>query len=163
MKLRVFGVVFGAMIKVLMQIQNGLIKWLRNTKILRHNHVITVEELQNALKKLQKWKSLGIDKVPNFWLSHMSAMHKLLAKQMSEIISEPDKIPKWLAEGITFLLAKTPETTNAKNFRPIACLSATFIILTSVLTDRMYTFMEASNLFPSEQKGCKRGSYGCKD
>ena len=124
---------------------------------------ITVEELENALKKSQKWKSPGIDKVPNFWLSHMSAMHKLLAKQMSEIISEPDLTPKWLAEGITYLLAKTPETTNAKNFRPITCLSTTYKILTSVLTDRMYTFMEANKLFPLEQKGCKRGSYGCKD
>ena len=49
----------------------------------------------------------------------MSAMRELLAKHMSEIISEPDKTPKWLAEGISFLLAKTPETTNAKNYKPI--------------------------------------------
>ena len=113
-----------------------------------------IEELQSALKKSQKWKTPGIDKVPNFWLSHMSAMHKLLAKQMSEIISEPDKTPKWLAEGITYLLAKTPETTNAKNFRPVTCLTTTYKILPSVLTDRMYTFMEANKLFPLEQKGC---------
>ena len=90
-------------------------------------------------------------------------MHKLLAKQMSEIISEPDLTPKWLAEGITYLLAKTPETRNAKHSRPITCLLTTYKILTSVLTDRMYTFMEANKLFPLEQKGCKRGSYGCKD
>ena len=90
-------------------------------------------------------------------------MHKLLAKHMSEIISEPAKTPKWFTEGITYLLAKTPETTNTKNYKPITCLSTTYRILTSVLTDRMYTFMEANKLFPLEQKGCKRGSYGCKD
>ena len=27
----------------------------------------------------------------------------------------------------------------------------------------MYVFMETNNLFPIEQKGCRRGSYGCKD
>ena len=116
-----------------------------------------------CVKKSQKWKSPGINKVPNYWLHHMFAMHELLAKKMSEIISEPDKTPKWFAEGITYLLAKTTETRNAKNYRPVTCLSITYKILTSTLTDRMYTFMEASKLSPLEQKGCKRGSYGCKD
>ena len=69
----------------------------------------------------------------------------------------------WLAEGTTYLLDKTTETTNAKNYRPITCLSTTYKILTSILTDRMYEFMEANKLFPLEQKGCKKGSYGCKD
>ena len=49
---------------------------------------ITIEELQIALKRSQQWKSPGIDKVSNFWLYHIPAMHKLLAKQMPEIISE---------------------------------------------------------------------------
>ena len=117
---------------------------------------ITVVELESTLDKSQKWKSPGNGKVPNFWLSHMSEMHKRLAKQMLEIISDPDLTPKWLAEGITYLLAKTPETTNAKNFRPITCLSDTYKILTSVLTDRMYTFMEANKLFLLEQTECKK-------
>ena len=72
-------------------------------------------------------------------------------------------MPNWLAEGTTYLLAKTTETANAKNYRPITCLSTFYKILTSMLTDRMYTFMEANKLFPLEQKGCKKGSYGCKD
>jgi len=124
---------------------------------------INIEELECALKKSQKWKSPGIDKVPNYWLYHMFAMHELMAKKISEIISEPDKMPNWLAEGTTYLLAKSTETTNAKNYRPITCLSTTYKILTSILTDRMYAFMEANKLFPLEQKGCKKGSYGCKD
>ena len=32
-----------------------------------------------------------------------------------------------------------------------------------ILTERTYTFIESNDLFPIEQKGCKRGSYGCKD
>ena len=27
----------------------------------------------------------------------------------------------------------------------------------------MYGFMETNDLYPIEQKGCRRGSYGCKD
>ena len=30
---------------------------------------ITTAELKNALRKTQKWKSPGTDKVPNFWLN----------------------------------------------------------------------------------------------
>ena len=57
---------------------------------------------------------------------------------MSEmLLNEPDKMPKWLAKGATYLLTKATETKNAKNYRPIICLSTTYKILTSILTDRM--------------------------
>ena len=36
-------------------------------------------------------------------------------------------------------------------------------ILTSILTKYTYSFLNDSSLFPIEQKGCKRGSYNCKD
>ena len=36
-------------------------------------------------------------------------------------------------------------------------------ILTSIIAERTYTFLNEHQLLPSEQKGCKRGSYGCKD
>ena len=116
---------------------------------------INIEELEYALKKSQKWKSPGIDEVSNYWLHHMFAMHKLLAKKISEIISEPDRMSHWLAEGTTCLLAKTTETTNAKNYRPIKFLSTTYKILTSILTDRMYAFMEAKKL-PIRTKGLQK-------
>ena len=86
----------------------------------------------------------------------MFAMHEFMTKQISEIISEPDKMPNWLAEGTTYLLAKTTETANAKNYRPVTCLSTTYKIPASILTDRMYAFMEANKPFPLEQKGCKK-------
>ena len=36
-------------------------------------------------------------------------------------------------------------------------------ILTSILTEYAYSFLIDIGLFPDEQKGCKHGSYGCKD
>ena len=36
-------------------------------------------------------------------------------------------------------------------------------IVTSILTEYTYSFLIDSGLFPDEQKGCKGGSYGCKD
>ena len=37
-EIRNFGVMYGATIKILMQMPNGLTEWLRSTKILRYNH-----------------------------------------------------------------------------------------------------------------------------
>ena len=34
---------------------------------------------------------------------------------------------------------------------------------TDIITDRVYKHFEHSDLFSIEQKGCRRGSYGCKD
>ena len=65
--------------------------------------------------------------------------------------------------GTTYLLAKSNDTKDPKNYRPITCLSTTYKLLTSVLTDRTYSHLEQNDLFPLEQKGCRRGSYGCKD
>ena len=36
-------------------------------------------------------------------------------------------------------------------------------ILTSILTEYTYSFLIDSGLFRDEYKGCKRGTYGCKD
>ena len=36
-------------------------------------------------------------------------------------------------------------------------------ILTSILSDRCYSYLVNYNLLPSEQKDCRKGSYGCKD
>ena len=124
---------------------------------------ISVNELGIALGKSHKWKSPGIDRIPNFWLNALSVLHKPLADCMNDIMNHPNTIPEWLTEGITYLLPKTQETENPKNYRPITCLTTTYKILTSIITDRTYEFLEQSLILPQEQKGCKRNSYGCKD
>ena len=68
-----------------------------------------------------------------------------------------------MCEGTTYLLAKNNDTKYPKNYRPITCLSTTYKLLASVLTNRTYSHLEQNNLFPLEQKGCRRGSHGSKD
>ena len=36
-------------------------------------------------------------------------------------------------------------------------------LLTGIIAEEMYTYLERENLLPEEQKGCKRGSRGTKD
>ena len=124
---------------------------------------ITAEEIERSLRKSHKWKSLGVDQIPNFWLHTLSSAHAKLASNLNSIMKEPNLTPKWLCHGATYLLAKSSETENPKNYRPITCLSTSYKLLTSILTDRTYMHMDEQNIFHNEQTGCRRGSYRCKD
>ena len=99
-------------------------------------------------------KSPGKDKVTNFWLKHLVSIHE----DMSNIIENPEETPEWLTEGLTFLLPKTKETTNPKNYRPITCLPTMYKILTSIIAEGTYTFLTEHQLLPTVQNGCKKGS-----
>ena len=81
----------------------------------------------------------------------------------SEIFKDPKKTPDWLVEGATNLLPKKEETWIPKNYRPIVCLPTTFKILTSVITDRLYTHLDKEAIMTPEQRGGKKDCYGCRD
>ena len=78
-------------------------------------------------------------------------------------MKDPTLAPKWFCQGITYLLPKSKDTENPKNYRPITCLSTLYKLLTSILAERTYKHMEKQDIFPIERKGCRRGSYGTKD
>ena len=80
---------------------------------------IELKEVKLLLKKLHKWKSPGLDKLPNFWLNILTSTHKVLTHTLSQTMKNPEEIPKWLAKGITYLLLKVSETNYPKNYRPI--------------------------------------------
>ena len=52
---------------------------------------------------------------------------------------------------------------HSKNCRPITCLSITYKLLTSIITERTCSFLEQKESLPCEQKGCWKRSYGCKE
>ena len=136
--------------------------WIGNME--KGNEKVKEQELQNitVLELEATLTKSGIDKVSNFWVDALSTSHITFTRLFNEIMQSPEKAPKWICEG-TYLLAKSNGTKGPKNYRPITCLSTTYKLLTSVLKDRTYSHLEQNDLFPQEQKGCRRGSYGCKD
>ena len=66
--------------------------------------------------------------------------------------------------GKTVFCLKDPKKGNAvENYRPISCLPIMWKLLTGILANEMYEFLDKNNIFPEEQKGCKRKSRGTKD
>ena len=124
---------------------------------------LTVEELRVNMTRTTNWKSPGPDRLPNFWIKQFRSFHKPMVEAFSEIIKDPKQTPDWLVEGATNLLPKKEETWIPKNYRPIACLPTTFKILTSVITDRLYSHLEKEAIMTPEQRGGKKDCYGCRD
>ena len=124
---------------------------------------LTVEELRVNISTAANWKSPGPDRLSNFWIKQFKSLHKPMPEAYSEIIKDPKQIPDWLVEGATNLLPKKEETWIPKNYRPIACLPTTFKILTSVITDRLYSHLEKEAIMTPEQRGGKKDCHGCKD
>ena len=75
-----------------------------------------------------------------------------------------DDMPEWITHGRTLLCQKDPRKGNtADNYRPIKCLPLMWKLLTGVIAEEMYNYLEREKILPEEQKGYKRGSRGTKD
>ena len=75
----------------------------------------------------------------------------------------PNKVPDWLTTGVAYLLPKSGDSKEIRNYQPITCLTAMYKTLTGIIARRISSHMEEQNLLPAEQKGCFLGSKGCKD
>ena len=115
------------------------------------------------MKKASNWKSAGLDAVPTFWLKQLTALHHHLLNAYNQAIKHPENLPDWFTTTQTYLLAKNKDTESPKSYRPIACLSISYKVLTSILTERSYSYMIKNNILPEEERGCARNSYECKD
>jgi len=78
---------------------------------------ITTEDVRDALEKTQNWKSPKSDCIPNFWLKNMKATHKHLAKNYNQRISN-ERFPEWSAIDIIYLIPKSGDSKQVKNYRP---------------------------------------------
>ena len=52
---------------------------------------------------------------------------------------------------------------TASNYRPITCLLLVWKLLTGVIVEEVYGFLDTNLLLPQEQKGCGRKSRGSTD
>jgi hypothetical protein len=68
-------------------------------------------------------------------------------------------MPECLTTGIMYLLPKSVDTKEPKNYKLITYLSTMY----KTLTESHHICKNNLLLVPSEQTGCHSGSKGCKD
>ena len=72
-----------------------------------------------------------------------------------------DDLPEWMTHSCTVLCQKdTRKGNTADNYRPITCLPLMWKLLTGMIAEEMYNYLEREKFF---QKRCKRGGRGTKD
>ena len=114
-------------------------EWLRNVRAekdnMKRNDInITTGMIKEQVKKIPNWKSPGANGVQGYWLNKSTALREPMAKQMDNIISNRDDIPKWMALGETVLCQKDPGKENAVDYyRPISCLPLMWKLMTGTL------------------------------
>ena len=144
-------------------------EWLREFRaqkgnMKRHDINVTTEMIKEQVKKIPNWKSPGPDGVQGYWLKKLTALHEHIAKQMDNIISNRDCIPKWTTLGKTVLCQKDPSKGNAvDNYRPTSCLPLIWKLMTGTVAESIYNFLDVNDKLSVEQKGCTKESRGTKD
>ena len=145
-------------------------RWLKDLKNENNGeHIqemvrISVENVQKQCRKIPNWKAPGKDGVQGYWIKNLNNLHMRIACQLNKILEGEDNLPTWMTYGRTVLCQKDPAKGNAvENYRPITCLPLMWKLLTGMIAEEMYTYLERENILPEEQKGCRRGSRGTKD
>ena len=113
---------------------------------------------------MPNWKASGLDGVQGYWIKNLTNLHQRIAGQMNSILMGEESLPEWMTHGRTMLCQKDPTKGNAAgNYRPITCLPLMWKLLTGMIAEETYDYLENMKLLPEEQKGCRRKSRGTKD
>ncbi|XP_068723498.1 uncharacterized protein [Montipora capricornis] len=113
---------------------------------------------------MPNWKAPEKDGVQGYWIKNLSNLHEQIAIQMNKILMGEGSPPAWMTYGRTVLCQKDPRRGNvAENYCPITCLPLMWKLLTEMIAEETYNYLEREKLLPEEQKGCKQGSRGTKD
>ena len=69
------------------------------------------------------------------------------------------QVPDWMTKGKTILIQKDPSKgTDPNNYRCITFLPMMWKILTAQIREGVYYSLTSRELFPDEQKWCRKGS-----
>ena len=117
---------------------------------------VTKEMVSKQSRKMLNWKGPRRDRVQGFWIKKLTSLNERTAFQLNKILNGNEQSPDWLAYGQTVLCKKDRIKCNAvDNYRPISCLPFMWKLLTGIISEHLYSFLEEEKMLPEEQKGCK--------
>ena len=121
---------------------------------------VTFSELVGIIKHSKEDSSPGEDGIHNRFLKNLTSKGlDLLLKMVN--LSIIDGLPKsWKSAVITMIPKKDIKSSNYADYRPISLLSCVGKLAERVIKNRLYNFLEGTNLIVKEQSGFrnKRGT-----
>ncbi|CAK1584079.1 unnamed protein product [Parnassius mnemosyne] len=124
--------------------------------------IITPDDVAGAVRRVPNWKSPGLDGLHHYWLKGFVVYHAVLARQFQEALDQKS-LPSFFTTGITHLVPKDQDTTDASKYRPITCLPTIYKTLTSNLSARITRHLSSNQVMLRAQNGCKCGGRGTKE
>ena len=104
---------------------------------------IIIEKIRKQCRKIPNWKAPGRDGVQGYWIKNLSSLHERFSSQMNRILMGEDDLPEWMTHSRTVLCQKDPRKGNTvDNYRPITCLPLMWKLLTGVIAEKMYNYLE---------------------
>jgi hypothetical protein len=99
---------------------------------------VQIIAITSFLSKAHNWKSPGSDQIKNYWLEAFPTAHSHITKNFSVVMDEPHKVPDWLTTGIAYLLPKSGDSKEIRNYQPITCLTTVYKALTGIIARRRF-------------------------
>ena len=120
-------------------------------------------KMMRVMKRMPNWKAPGPYNVQGYWLKNLTPLHDKLVMYLQEYL-DPGVVPDWLTKGRTVLIQKDKAKGDiASNYQPITCLPLVWKLLTGILADETYDYLEKKILLPDEQQGCRQKCKGTGD
>ena len=84
-----------------------------------------------------------------FLLKKFDSLHSRITDQFNDIVNGVVSLPEWLTYGKMVLSQKDRTKGNAvDNYRPISCLPLIWKLLTGMIAESMYLFLEKEKILP---------------
>ncbi|KAF7680929.1 hypothetical protein TCON_2452 [Astathelohania contejeani] len=139
--------------------ENCLVEYLPESEYITTFPTFT--EFEDIIKHLANWKAAGVDGIFNFFIMHISSVHKHLYEIIKDICLEGKTQDEWFYRGITYLIPKnTP--SKGSDFRPITCMSNLYKLTTKCVTKVMHIEVGRRGLLAENQLGTIKRVQGAK-
>ena len=128
-----------------------------------HNYQVTENITNMVIQKMPNNKAPGFDLVTMFWYKKLDACVRPITQINKQYMETKTPVPDWLPITRTIVIPKNKNTSEPKNYRPIACENNQFKIYTGTIAYFLNEHCKRNNIIFPEQTANKTGSWGCID
>ena len=122
------------------------------------NKVISEDEVLKCIKKLKNNKACGYDGILNEFLKHSQPKLLSLLTLLYNLILTSGKIPEsWTVGYISPIYKGKGDANNPDNYRGITIVSCFGKLFTSILNERICSYLEENSMIGQEQAGFRKG------
>ena len=122
------------------------------------NSPISEDEVKKAVKRLKNGKACGEDKILNETIKAFSESHMSVLTKIFNIVLLSGHMPhEWVIGIIKPIYKNKGDINDPDNYRGITLLSCFGQLFTSILNDRLTTYINLNEMMSEAQAGFRKG------